>query len=96
MGVLEWILVAIVISGLGQFGLLSLIAVHNRRVPWGQKRAGVRPPRKSAAKAGPAHIDIDTVKPTLDIPAVQSSKIGVQETKIEGKSQLDALRKLKK
>jgi len=96
MGLLEWLLVGLIAIGLGQFGLLAFIAAHNRRVPWGQKRAGVRPPRKSAELAGPSHIEIDTVKPTLDIPDVQSSKISVEETKIKTKSSLDALRKLKK
>jgi len=97
MGVLEWILVAIVISGLGQFGLLSYLSVSQRRVPWGQKRAGVRPPRKTeSTKTRTDHVDIESVTHTINIPTVSSSKVIIEETTIKNKADLNKLRELRK
>ena len=93
MGTLEWILVVLCVMLALKFWLVLAPLFKGAPKP----RKAIRPYRKSAStETRTDHIDIENVTHTLNIPEVQGSKIGVEETKIKTKSSLDALRELKK
>ncbi len=92
MGTLEWILVCLIISLLGQFWLLVLLSIRRRLDAPVMQKAGAHPARViHKYTAGLEHIDIGSVK--TPIGNVDRSKVKSESSTINTNS--DRLKKLK-